>query len=723
MEKSLDISDLDALIQRVYNTAFDLEEYDVKYVNITDLQLERFVTNDYDLGLVFRDVTYVGDYPTGLEYNGQEIRQHWLKRSYKISKTEVLDTHIRIIPYQSASDMVDMQNPIMVNCIMKTLLSELRLARKTSSILFPIININAEGKRLADFPVVSKFVDQNKFYSLQITEKFFSLTTLSDFLSSQALTAEVLTYIFQQIIEVLYQITANFSGFQHGSLTPPFIDCYLQQKRNLIVPEIKLGDFFLAHYGNDIQNNYVKKISRMNINHSYDDLYQFVAYMWNRHRVELEKYPEIMKIMDIILPVKLRMDIMPDTLNDALWGNLTENEKNMLKIQNIYDHNIFRKLRNAEKPDVNQELLQDFESNSNPKTRNSKLSSDTKSKTKTKPKKSQDVVISEITEIKTKPKEIEKIDDEDDVIFSEIPDSDIPVVKAASLQEVFIRQNRDVDETESDKKYIGNNIDSMDKPNKKTKKSNSDDTSNQSRISRIVPKYTGTRRIQLRGDVSPFLSSDATSQTHSEIRDYNRIASEYNQSLNSGDNRPSELPISNMDLDTTSQSRVKTNAFGNLFGVQDDNSRQALLKPDGSRFANTNSNANSANGYPPETMSKNLSATGIDPALAARYFANAGDMASMPPTYNAAAMPSAAGIGAMPNMQQLQQLQQLQQMQQLQQLQQMQQMQQAQNGQMMPMHQPLVPNTAADNFATMGQMGGGGAGGDNNSGRDKYFFF
>ena len=307
--------------------------------NLKNLKMSRFKLTDYDLDLIFEKtkIIYVDDYHTGLKYGGKEIDEIKFKRP-----GEFYDSNITIVQYENKNSVTDITNPVNVNLILRTLLSDLVVSDKSNNILMPIINVDVMGSDLSSYASVSSMIDNDKYYSVQITEKFSAMITLDSFLKKYPLDLKVLKSILYQIIQVLYQINSTYPNFRNNNLIPETITCYLKGTTP-VIPEIKIGSYYLSTITDILPNNYIEKSSVKipKIDSEYSDLYQMLNFLWNNYNTDISKYPELIAFFDIILPKKIRST--EQYLTTELWDSLTDNEKYDLKIRNIRNHTFFNK--------------------------------------------------------------------------------------------------------------------------------------------------------------------------------------------------------------------------------------------------------------------------------------------------------------------------------------------------------------------------------------------
>jgi len=352
MAKTLDIKkfherlyDVDELIYDINDYVYDKnkKKYEIKFMDINNLYLDRFKMPNYDLDIIFKSqqITHLPEdnYPSGIINNGNPIDVIGFVR---INKN--LKTNIRLIEYSNRLDTTNIHNPINVNHVIKTLLSELVLNDKTKHILLPIINFDAAGSDLAKYPEIKSHIDQDKIYSVEITERFFKMVSLDVFLKENELDDYFLVTTLSGIIEPLYEINTYYPKFKHNYLLPETIDCYIKNNLNsqgdkLVhtnVPNIKLSNFYLSEIEDVIYNEYLvnSDIPVMGSNFPYNDIYMVLNDIWKKYSNSILKTSFMTDLFQQLLPEKIRSDNI--YLTKKMWDTLSENEKDSLNIKNIY---------------------------------------------------------------------------------------------------------------------------------------------------------------------------------------------------------------------------------------------------------------------------------------------------------------------------------------------------------------------------------------------------
>ena len=564
---------LDELISDLYNAVYAKNGgYQTKFIDVSDLKMVRFKLEDYDLDVIFEKtkIQYAGKFPTGLfDSTGNAIEQIHFKR-----QGETHMSTIRIIPYENKAAVNNMADPVNVNQIIKTLLSELVVNDKTNNVLLPIINVDVIGEDLVGYDKVKSLVLKDKFYSIQITEKYYSLTTLDSFLREYPLEMRVLKSIIYQAVDTLYQISTSYSGFRYNQFVPLMIDCYIKKNDDIFFPQIKLSNFFLSEIEEIVPNDYPKKIP--NIGTPYSDLYQLLNYLWNNHLTDIKKYPDLVSLFNEILPEKIRSK---DTyLTVELWDTLTDDEKINLRIKNIRNNTSFTSKDSllhttfVEPVDVNQTeistggedapgsdmLTNDFDDNAD------ELNTAPIEK---------NILEDKSTDI------IKKISiDDDDLNTENAPDSESELSSEDYTPEKDLTNDKASDfKTQSNKKYYNNDIDNM-SDKSLNKKNNRASDSETRRSNNITEETERTEERKIINKPSRIINTSDTDMGVSRRGDKTKLKTYHGRrqinmpntsNIESNTNRQINNPMaydnnSNIQLNGNA-SRI--NAIGSLLGV------------------------------------------------------------------------------------------------------------------------------------------------------------
>ena len=308
--------DLDDIIQAVLDGIDGSRK--IAKIDVKSYQLGWAKLEDYSLDDVFTKtrIQYLGSYPTGIP----DVNQLWFKRQGTIDMST-----IRITPYANDKAVNNIRDPVNVNQILLQVLSELVLQKRTNNVLLPIINVDVKGIDLQEFDKVVprlkpssdlspsrsrldslqvKPYITNAIYSISITERYYSLIPLSKFIEDNELTEDVLRSMIYQVIDVVKQITSVYPKFRYNQMVPEMIDCYVKKNGDVVYPLIKLSRFYLA----EIKGLFDNVSAPSFVESNYSDIYQFLRYMWDHMKVDIDKYPNVVQFFDRAYPEEIRSD-------------------------------------------------------------------------------------------------------------------------------------------------------------------------------------------------------------------------------------------------------------------------------------------------------------------------------------------------------------------------------------------------------------------------------
>ena len=156
-----EIYQLNELITIVYKAVYAKSgKYLPDFIDVSNLNLERFKLTDYDLDTIFEKnkIKFVEKHPTGMKNNGVDIEELRFK-----CQGDIYMFNIRIVPYQNKEALTNIRDPVNVNLILRNLLSELVTTGRTNNILVPIINVDVAGSDLSRSPsTIYRFVSDTE---------------------------------------------------------------------------------------------------------------------------------------------------------------------------------------------------------------------------------------------------------------------------------------------------------------------------------------------------------------------------------------------------------------------------------------------------------------------------------------------------------------------------------------------------------------------------------
>jgi hypothetical protein len=257
--------------------------YEYNYVKKTD---KCFDVNDITLDDI-KDIDNIKIIPPPNKINAYinqifNIDINYIKKygqDYVFSRVGPLNTTISIRPYISDESRNDVNSEDNKNKQISFILSDLVTKKLTRHILLPILNIDIPLKNL--IPFLQKYPDlelnksNSKYLSISISERFFKMMTLDEYLTETNLKimkpTDFLNIIFQ-VIHALAVIRNKYPKFNHNLLNTESISVYVTDKndhefiykyddKNIKINScgviIKIGNFNLAEI-NSTNNDDVK---------------------------------------------------------------------------------------------------------------------------------------------------------------------------------------------------------------------------------------------------------------------------------------------------------------------------------------------------------------------------------------------------------------------------------------------------------------------------------
>lgn len=340
-DKICDLHELSKdLLDALYNN--NIENYEITKISLSNLDLKRFKFESYDLKSIFNveKLEFTRKFISGIENSDKNVTVlDFLRLDQNIK------TGIQIIAYANKNNMNDISNPININQILKTLFSKIVLENDFRQSLLPIINVDVKGSDLQEFEIVKPYINKDKYYSIQITERFYKFSTLEEFLNEYPMNNIILINILFDCLRIIIMIEKYYKNFRYNQFFPQSLYCYYRPYKvnDSYIPEIKLGDYYLSTLDNIFNNPFASDIPF--IDSSYSDLYQLLNYLFNKYNKIIIQDEKMREIYDIFLPEKIRSK--NKYLQIELWDSLTENEQNNLIPTNL--NKILEKISNEKK--------------------------------------------------------------------------------------------------------------------------------------------------------------------------------------------------------------------------------------------------------------------------------------------------------------------------------------------------------------------------------------
>jgi hypothetical protein len=353
-------SNLDKMITLLYDYVYlkNVNNYQIKYIDATQMSLIKIKQpTTYDYSNVFNaSFKFMSLFPTGLNDMKQVLFKRYSNDSYSST--------LRIIPYINPDTRDNLNDPINVNKIIKTLLSELVISDKTTNILLPIMNFDMSKQELKDVSLdndiaygspndiglneLSKYATTYDYFSIEITEHYFKFDNLKNYLDKNVLNVNTWFSILYQTADVLYQINILYPGFRHNQFNPEYIEMYYKNDTSLdlIMPEIKISNFFLSQIENLVLNTIISKYNIIYIPTNYSDYFHLLAYLWEHYQEQITVHEELVEFWNEFFPVELRDPSL--RLNINKWKAISIEDHGKLDLKNIRQH-LSVKYNNTEK--------------------------------------------------------------------------------------------------------------------------------------------------------------------------------------------------------------------------------------------------------------------------------------------------------------------------------------------------------------------------------------
>ncbi|AYV77405.1 MAG: hypothetical protein Dasosvirus2_1, partial [Dasosvirus sp.] len=243
---------------------------------------------------------------------------------------------------------------ILYNVAMMYMISELVVNEKFRHSVLPVMMFDIPTQNLfSSIPDFQKHMDSEKIqqdnkqmYCL-VTEHFFEMVTMSEYLNSHANTMNSKKWkvLFFQIIYAIYKLQERFDNFRHNNLNLNAIKIYLKETNSTKTYNYKVGDskFIIPDQGFDIKitdydysntNDYVKNIiTSNNLVNPYFDVH-FVFYeiqQWITGHKIIDQVPDdIKQFLRLLVPDEIKVVL----INDVFKGMDETQTDNMNIITN-----------------------------------------------------------------------------------------------------------------------------------------------------------------------------------------------------------------------------------------------------------------------------------------------------------------------------------------------------------------------------------------------------
>lgn len=306
MAEDITNKDIDDLIDTVISAIDGNKE--TFNIDPKNYQPEDIKLTDYSLDNIFDKTPIQVAEPLIVSLAGYEIKEIRFKRQGTTHRTT-----IHIVEYPTPRDMDDMKHPINVQKIFLQLFSVLVLEKRTDNILLPIINVDVKGSDITNAKV-TPYIENSKYYSISVTERFNRLVSLEQFFEQNKVTERVIKEVCRQVIDVIYHIATAYPKYCNDLLEPKYISCYI--KDNL--PVIKLDTFYGSAIPGIIDNTYVKQ------SRAVDNVKSFLEQLSTKYQTDVDSWPRLVEFFERAKDVNTLKDLRNDSYFKEQRGNAPE---------------------------------------------------------------------------------------------------------------------------------------------------------------------------------------------------------------------------------------------------------------------------------------------------------------------------------------------------------------------------------------------------------------
>ena len=237
----------------IYNK--NISDYDLDNVTINDITIEniKIITDNTTSKQYINDI-----FNTNIKFDNRIGTQYLFKR---LSDPLAMNIFIKLVDNQQINNINSSEN---MNSAISFLLNNLVLQNKTRHLLLQLINLNIPLEDMLIFlnkhyDNVKELVDlpkrNNKYLNITITERFFKMQTLEEYLQNNKLTDEDFKILLFQIFHTLAVIQDAYPGFRHNQFNLKNIYCYVKEKNVKTMNKYIYGDqvYNLPNNGIDIK--------------------------------------------------------------------------------------------------------------------------------------------------------------------------------------------------------------------------------------------------------------------------------------------------------------------------------------------------------------------------------------------------------------------------------------------------------------------------------------
>jgi len=215
----------------------------------------------------------------------------------------------------------DLKRGELINMAMHYILSEIVISEQFRFVLLPITNLDITHNKLVKFNNIYENIDNqnaNTNYYINITERFFDMMTLGEYLQKESKNMELIDWkiLFFQVLYTLLKISERLKRFRHNKLNLDAFRVYLFDRRKskskykigrdiFYVPDgnfdVKMTDFEYSYTEDYLKNKNTELTSE---NPYYDIHYFFQSLLFLVDENTMPKL--VVDFISEILPEKLR---------------------------------------------------------------------------------------------------------------------------------------------------------------------------------------------------------------------------------------------------------------------------------------------------------------------------------------------------------------------------------------------------------------------------------
>ena len=301
---------------------FQIGDYNTNdFKNIDNIKL---ITNSTNVKSIINNIFNVD-----INFINHINDKYIFERINGIHKSEII-----LSLYPDKNDIDNPDDECNKNELVKLMLSEFLIKKKTIHIIIPIINFDLPIEELTIFfnkyhklKELSKL--KKKIIKINIVEKFYDKTTLDKSLTNDFLknwNVNDLFYLIFQVIHTLYIIRSKYSKFKHNNLSINNIDVYISKRNidDLKIYSINNKEYKFYNNGLIVKLNNFDKVS-FDDNDNNDILFFLNSLLEHFKRFNNQDYNKFINFIIECINIKDPLLIMA---HDSNGNSLEKKNKN-----------------------------------------------------------------------------------------------------------------------------------------------------------------------------------------------------------------------------------------------------------------------------------------------------------------------------------------------------------------------------------------------------------